>query len=302
MISFLITAYNEEKTIGECITNLISGFENEKFEILLACPDINTLHEARKTLKELNHLEKLIYIQDPAKGKPTALNLLLNEAKGEYLCFTDGDVTSEMGAAKMLYKDIKSDDSMGAISARPISKNNKKDFWGYTGYILTEGANYVRTKKIIKNSDFFPVSGYLFIMKKIIGFQVPKDILADDAYISYYIKYMLKKHVGYNPKAKVYVKYSDNLHDFLKQKVRSTGGYRQLREYIPTDHFEQTRSFTQELKLWFFPLTKVKNLRELFFVFRLYILRIWLWINIFYNLHILKKDFNKIWLRVESTK
>src|SRR5688500_13717418 len=110
-ISVIITAFKEETTIGkaiECICNSnYSGIPTD-FELILACPDEGSHLAALKKVKEMGIEDKYIWIQDPGKlegkGKPTGLNLAINQAKGDILIFTDGDVYFGRDAVTELVK------------------------------------------------------------------------------------------------------------------------------------------------------------------------------------------------------
>ena len=108
--------------------------------------------------------------------------------------------------------------------------------------------------------------------------------------------------IEYEPEALVFVKYPTNLKDYFKQKKRSTGGYMQLWEYGIVKPETKSRSFWRELEYFWFPIKYARNLKELFYSFMMYPVRLWLWVQIFWERKIVKKDFVKTWVRVESTK
>ena len=86
--SVIITAFKEEKTIGEAIKQIIYQLPKNS-EILVIAPDEPTLSVAKKFSEKDKRIKIL---KDPGKGKPTALNLGFKEAKGKVLILTDGDV------------------------------------------------------------------------------------------------------------------------------------------------------------------------------------------------------------------
>lgn len=342
MPSFLITSFYEPKTIGKCLSGLLSdSFLSLKqdFEVLLACPDTQTLFSAlqflekkfelKKTQKvdsakpinnqvfslennqDLENIELEIYlknqkigifkhIKDPKKGKPKALNLLFQKATKQILILTDGDTFADSKAiVELLEKQQKS--HSGLISARPVSADSKNTFWGYTGHLLADSAHLKRSQN--KN---FPVSGYLFLINlnslpKDFKLKIPDQVLSDDAYISYLFQ-AKNLTIEYQPKARVYLKYANNLSDFLNQKRRSLGGFSQLLTYPELKIKKNPRSLLEELKFFFFPLKYAKNLNQLIYSLGLYPLRFYLWVLIFIDQKIFKKDFEKIWVRIESTK
>ena len=313
MISILLTAWKEEKTIAKVIKCLVdkeySGISND-FEILLACPDSETYEEAQKTIKELGIENKFVYIKDPKKGKPYALNLLTTKAKGDIWIFTDGDVYFEKNAVRHLVKHF-NDLSVYAVTGRPISNDSRNNMMGYFGHLLSDAAHHKRTIDLtttpvgksltfVKKRSFFPVSGYIYATRKF-DYKFPDDTLVDDAYISY-LFYNEGKRIEYEPEAIVYVKYPTTMKDYYKQKKRSVGGYMQLWKYGVIKQTTKTRTFWRELEYFWFPINYAKNLKELFWSLMLYPTRLWLWVQIYVERKMINKDFESTWTRVESTK
>jgi len=312
MISIIITSWKEPNTIAKCIRCIAdrrySGLQDD-FEILQLSPDKETLDEG---LKEANTLSlsksEYIQIQDPQKGKPYALKLALKEAKGEILIFTDGDTYFERDAIKYLLQPFQDKEIYG-VSGRPVSDDSRESMMGYWGNLLSDSGHHRRSKQLERvngkgyyksNENFFPMSGYIMAIRKM-NIDIPNDVLSDDAYISYYIRNM-NKQIGYTPKAKCYVKYPSTLTDYYKQKVRSIGGFIQLKKYDIFKKDKQSRSFLIELPYAFFVLRYPKNLREFIWSLTLFPVRLFTWMRIYWERVIIKKDFSKTWVRVESTK
>ncbi|MBU1076426.1 MAG: glycosyltransferase [Spirochaetes bacterium] len=286
MISIIITGYKEPKTIGKAI----ESFQEQKIkdsEIIVLAPDKETLDVAKKY--------KVKITKDPGKGKPSALNLAFKKAKGDILVLSDGDVYVSDNSVNELLENF--NDNTGAVSGHPVSLNDKNTFFGYVSHLLTFMADKIR-KKLIKENKFIVCSGYLYAIKKGIVKEIPEDILSDDAYISRFIANKNYK-IGYAENALVYVKYPDNLKDWIKQKRRSTGGYEQLKKYFDE---KAMRSFSQEASGVFSVFSYPKNIKELYWTKKLVFLRLYLWLLIFYDTYVKKKKFEETWVRIESTK
>ena len=301
-VSFLITPFKEQATIAQCLVGLIdlAFLElNLPFEILLACPDQETHLTAKNWIQsnliEKTNFENFFWIKDPQQGKPIALNLLFQKATGEILIQTDGDVFPEKKASYFLIQKLQQNPNLKLISGKPKATNPKTNFWGYFGNFLADVANLRR-----QETKFFPASGYLLALRPPAPL-LPSQVLSDDAYLSY-LFLSQNQTTGYQPKAEVKVKYPTNLKDFFKQKRRSVGGFSQLKQFPEFKNLDQTRSFWIELKYTLLPLKYATNLKELLFSIGFYPIRFWLWILIFWDRKILKKDFESTWQRVESTK
>lgn len=313
MISILLTAWKEQQTIGKVIRCLAdsdySGITKD-FELILACPDEETHLAALEAVKELKIEDKFIYIQDPKKGKPAALNMLIEKAKGDIWIFTDGDVWFEKNGVKNLVQHFENP-NIFAITGRPKSADSKENMMGYFGHLLSDAANHKRnidlvqnpegkSLKFVKKRPFFPVSGYIYATRRF-DYKFPEDCLVDDAYISYKI-FNDGKVIDYAPNAIVYVKYPTTLSDYFKQKKRSVGGYMQLWNYGIVKQETKTRTFWRELEYFWFPINYAKNLKQFIWSVALYPVRLLLWIQIFIERKLFKKNFEQTWVRVETTK
>ena len=312
MISVIITSWKEPKTIGKCIQCIAdekySGIQRP-FEILQLSPDKETLDEGLKAAQSLGLSDtEFIQIQDPKKGKPFALKLALKKAKGDILIFTDGDTYFEKDAVKYLLQPFEDSEVYG-VSGRPVSNDSRDNMMGYWGNLLSDSGNHRRTKLMSKVEDkeyhkskknFFPMSGYIMATRKL-DIDIPEDVLSDDAYISYSIRNM-EKEIAYAPKAKCYVRYPKTIQDYYKQKVRSIGGFIQLKKYGIFKKDKQSRSFFIELPYAFFVLGYPKNLKEFIWSLTLFPVRLITWLRIYWERVVIKKDFTNTWVRVESTK
>jgi cellulose synthase/poly-beta-1,6-N-acetylglucosamine synthase-like glycosyltransferase len=313
MISVIITSFKEHKTIRRCISSIAdrkySGIPNP-FEIIQVSPDELTLKQGQKEANRLGlNKKQYIQIRDPKKGKPYALKMALERAKGDIVILTDGDVFFEKNAVKELIKPFENE-TVGGVSGRPVSQDSKDNRYGYWGHLLSDSADHRRRDRMVRvegrdyyisQETFFPMSGYIMAMRNL-DFNIPPNVLSDDAYISYTLRNM-GMNIAYAPKAICYVKYPTNLKDYYKQKVRSLGGFRQLKRMGVFKKDKQSRSFLIELKYTFFVLRYAENIEEFFWSLLLFPVRLITWVKILWERDILRKDMPKGgWERVESTK
>ena len=311
MLSVIITSFKEPKTIGRCISCIASrkysGIKSP-FEIIQISPDDLTLKQGRKEANKLKLTKKqYIQIKDPRKGKPAALKIALKKAKGDIIILTDGDTYFGNGAVRELLEPFKNP-KIGGVSGRPVSQDSKENKYGYWGHLLSDSADHRRRSCMEKEDDyyvsktkFFPMSGYIMAVRKI-DFNIPSNVLSDDAYISYSIRNE-GKQIAYAPSAKCYVKYPTNIKDYYKQKVRSLGGFIQLKQFGVFKKDKQSRSILIELKYAFFVLGYATNVKEFVWSLLLFPIRLITWFKILWEREILKKDMPKLgWERIESTK
>lgn len=291
MITIGITSYKEPKTIGRAIEAIESqGIKD--YEIIICAPDKETLSAADKYRKNNN---KIRLLMDKGNGKPAALNLLVEKARGDILFLTDGDVYVGKKAIQYML-DILKDEKVGAVTGRPISINNKNNKFGFWAYMLSNIAHQRRLYAQNKGKRFF-CSGYLFAIKKKIMPSLPENLLSEDGYISHKV-YQNGFKIRYSPKSEVYVKYPDNFSDWIKQKKRSAGGYNQIKDILGIE----MRSFRTESSGLFGFFKFASNFKELYWLIQLFIARIYLWIVIYRDIDMKKKSQKEVWERVESTK
>lgn len=286
-LSVVITAFREEKTIGKAIESAKKQIDLRSDELWVVAPDKETIAAAQK-------ISGVRVFQDPQKGKPTALNLVFEKLGGEVVILTDGDVWVAEEAIDNLVSKIE-ESGVGMVSSRPVSLNDKKFLFGYWAYLLTEAAHLVRIKRNSKG-EYLDCSGYLLAIRKDLFTPIPADHLTEDAYLSQQV-YKKGYKIGYVPLARVFVKFPANFKDWLIQKTRSVGGASKKESSIP-----MMRGWREEIKngmlLFSLPISPVEYL----YLFLLFLARGYLWLNIFWKLRVKKLPFEKVWLRVESTK
>lgn len=294
MISIIITAYKEERTIGRAIESILKNKLPQYYEILVTSPDEDTLNIARQYSKKN---KKVKAVKDLGEGKPAALNLVFNKAKGDILILTDGDVYVSDNAIEPIIKKF-NNPQVGAVTGRPISLESREKILGFWSHLLSDTAHKIRLKRI-REGKMIVCSGYLYAFRKNLIKEIPKEALSEDAVISHMI-YDLKYKIDYSPESEVYISYPKNFKDWIKQKKRSAGGYNQL-NYMVKDK-ERMRSFSKESAGIFIVLSYPKKIKEFFYTILLIIARIYLWMLIFIDINLRKKELKKIWVRIESTK
>ncbi|MCF7861897.1 glycosyltransferase [Candidatus Woesearchaeota archaeon] len=280
-VTAIITSFNEPSTVAKAVKSIKESIKEYSNEIIVVAPDQPTLSAAKidKTIK---------IIQDNKKGKPAALNMAFKKAKGQILILTDGDVYTK--DAHLLLVHFKNP-LIGAVTGRPISLSPKNTKLGYWSHLLTDAAH---KRRLI--GGYLDCSGYLYAIRNTISI-VPEDALSEDAVISQLI-FKYGYIIRYEPRATAYVKYPTTYSDWLIQKIRSAGGYVQIKKYIKKPVVMRNIS-TEVFQGTTIALAYPKRLVEFWWTFLLFIARIHMWILIYINQN---RDSRKIWKRVESTK
>ena len=294
MISILITAYREPTTVGRAIEAFLPQLPAGG-ELLVVCPDAETTAVVQQYAKQFPYVR---HIPEPERrGKPAALSLGLQAAQGEIIVFSDGDVFVGSDALAPLLKPF-ADEQVGAVTGRPFSSSPRHTMLGYWSHLLVAGAHQTRQKRQSAN-EFLLCSGYLFAARRALIPPIPEDALAEDAVISHRIAEQGFK-IGYAPDAAVFVKYPTTYADWLRQKVRSAGGYAQ--DTIRNSPYSMRSPRLEAQQGTLLALKFARSPRELWWTLRLFIARLHLWLLVFWQVRIRKRPLTTLWQRVESTK
>ena len=289
-ITILITAFREAATIGKAVEAVLGQVDGQQAEIIVICPDDETAQAASEHPVQI--------IRDPQQGKPAALNLGLAAARGALVVFTDGDVYVGPDALTHLLAPF-ADPATGAVSGHPISLEPRDTMLGYWSHLLTDAGAHAERIKRDAAEQFFVCSGYLYAIRAGLIVHIPEDALAEDAVVSHLIGQQGYR-TRYASDAYVYVQYPKTYRDWLKQKVRSAGGYAQP---VIAESPLRMRSFWHEAVAGSWrSLRYARNLRELLWTLAQFAARIHMWLLIFWRVRVRRVPLTKLWQRVESTK
>lgn len=297
MISLIVTAWKEPKTIGRAVLNLLNQARamHQDFELVLACPDRETYEAASRVARGYRTIP-FVYIQDPLKGKPFALNMAFRKARGSIWVLTDGDVSIGPGALSAIVKVFDDSDICGA-TGRPICRNARDTRWGYWGHMFMDAAHAKRLKTLSRGG-FYAMSGYLLAIRaqKMI---IPAGVL-DDVYISCDL-HLKGKQIAYVPSATVYVGQPSTWKDWVAQKVRSIAGYQDLGKIFPT--IKPFRRITDEILFFFVPMLYARSIKEFGWSLLQYPVRLYIWMLTYIQLA-RGRNATDLWIgkRFESTK
>jgi len=293
MLSILITAFRESTTIGRAIEAFLPQLPKDA-EILVVCPDPDTtavVDDYAARYAAVRH------VADPQRGKPVALNVGLKTARGDIVVLSDGDVVVAEDTLDPLIAPF-ADPEVGAVSGRPFSVSPRDTMLGYWSYLLTEGIHQIRLNRD-RSGQFLVCSGYLFAFRHALISQVPDDALAEDAVISHLVDNQGYR-IRYAPEARVFVKYPSTYRDWLRQKVRSAGGYAQ--DYIRKSPVRMRSAWLEILYGTRLALRYPRHPREFPWTLLLFAARLHLWLLVFVNVRLLRRPLTSLWQRVETTK
>ena len=293
-VTVLITAFREAATVGGAIEAFLAQLPDEA-EIVVVSPDPETIAVIDEYAARYPAVRHVV---DPQRGKPTAVDAGLRAARGDIVVLSDGDVLVAEDALDPLLAPFE-DPDVGAVSGHPVSTNSRDTVLGYWSHLLTEaGAHRARLRRDCA-SKFLLCSGYLFAFRRELIDEVPEDALAEDAVISHRIAQQGYR-IRYAPEARVFVKYPTTYSDWLRQKVRSAGGYAQ--DYVRTSPVRMRSAWHEALTGALPALRYARNLREFLWTLLLFAARLHLWLMVLLKVRLLRRPLRKLWQRVETTK
>jgi len=292
-LSIIITAFREAETVGEAIEAFLDQLPPQS-ELIVVCPDPGTTAVVDAYAEQTPQVR---HVADPQQGKPTALNAGLAAARGEIVVLTDGDVLTTDEALSPLLAPFE-DPDVGAVTGRPVSLDPRDTLMGYWSHLLTDGIHAMRLERD-REGRFLLCSGYLFAFRARLIDRVPEDALAEDAVISHRIAAQGLR-IRYAPEARVSVRYPTTYSDWLRQKVRSAGGYAQ--SYVRESSVRMRSPWLELTTGVRLALTYPRNGREILWTLLLFAARLHLWLLVLIKVRILRRSLDVLWKRVESTK
>lgn len=295
MISIIITAFKEPRTIRRAIESFLNQNIKEKYEIIVSAPDKETLNEAKKCSSKSKNV---ILFKDPGKGKSYALNLLLKKVKGDVLILTDGDVYVSENSVNEILKEFENS-KIGCVTGKPVPEEDRKTKYGYWANFLFESAHKLR-KRLKEKNNFLECSGYLWAFRNKVIDSFPLDV-AEDTIVPYFFWEKGFK-IGYAENAQVYVKNVDNWKEWVSQKVRTSRAHETLDKYVDVKKTPRTKTFKNEFAGAFSLFSYAKTIKEFYWSIELAFARLYIWLKVFLEVYIKKKYHKDAWERVESTK
>ncbi len=230
-VSVLISAYNEEKVIGEKILSVIgSDYPAGKLEILVGsdASGDRTVEIVRQLARQYSNIRCLHFSQ--RRGKPSVINDLAGEARGEILVFTDANVMFHPQTIFELAKHFKNP-TIGLVDSRMINTGTKPDGISYQekAYITRE-VSIKHYESLAWGAMMGPFGG-CYAVRRDEFIPVPPESLVDDFFICMRILESGKKAIN-ELKAMVFEDVSNNLWLEYRRKVRiATGNFQNLARF-----------------------------------------------------------------------
>ncbi len=242
-----ICAYNEEGNIGRLIDNLLSQTIGPNFSLLeilvVASGCTDSTVEIVRSKERLDPRVHCIEEEERA-GKASALNLVLDRAKGDIIVLESADTLPGEGTLGALLTPFLKD-GVGATGSRPIPVNSPDEFWGFVVRMLWN-LHHEFSMLEMSLGNLFHISGELCAIRKGLVKEMPPDIVNDDVYLGW-VCFKKGYEIVYVPSATVSMRGPENRRDYLSQRRRVLAGHKQI--VALTRQEIQTASPTKTLNL-----------------------------------------------------
>lgn len=231
-VTIMIPAHNEEKVIASTLERILElNYPKDQIQIIVINDNSSDDTELEvKRIQNENKKRKINVIttdeETGGKGKANALNIALEQAKGEWVCIFDADAAPERNTLKFLV--IKSFESIkyAAVFGRNKARNRNRNF-------LTKCINIelVTSQRIVN-----PAKWYLFKLGQIPGtnFIINRKILesvggwdekaiTEDTDLGFSV---MKENylIAYEGRAEAYQQEPEKLSVYIKQRTRWAKG------------------------------------------------------------------------------
>ncbi len=178
-VSILISAYNEEKHIDNTLINKIClDYPKEKFEIIVVSDaSEDKTDKIVEQISAESDINVTLIRQEPRAGKTSGLNLIVTEAKGEIIVFSDANSMYAKDALINLVRNF-ADDNVGYVTGKMVYTNEDGSLVGEGCSKYMRYENWLREKETLIGS-IVGVDGGIDAMRKSLYETLRPDQLPD---------------------------------------------------------------------------------------------------------------------------
>lgn len=225
MVSALIPVYNAEAYIAEKLESLLAqDYPPERFEILLLSDGSDDgSDELMASYAEKYPGRIRVFRSDERSGKPSALNRMRQEAKGEVLLMTDIRQPVNPRCLRELVTYF-GDPEIGAVSGNLELKGGTGAgfYWKYEKWIRKSEGRF---------RSMVGVTGALYMVRKRDLIDIPLGMALDDMWVPMRLR-LLGKRIAFAPEAIAWDQAFDDDREFGR-KTRTLAGNYQLFGALP---------------------------------------------------------------------
>jgi len=267
-VSVLVSAYNEENTIGERIVNLLSlDYPRDRIEILIGS-DGSTDRTCEIVRGYERHGARLLCFEQ-RRGKASVINDLIAQATHDVVVLTDANTSFRPDAVRVLVKALlrhpEGAVAVGRLDLRAPSDNGNLDgaYWRYETWIKTLESRF---------GSLLGANGAIYAFQRERYRPLPKEAIVDDFLIPMLMRLDSGDRIYFVPEARAWERSPDEVRDEFLRHVRiGAGNFQALRWtwklLLPWKGTIALAYFSHKVLRWFGPwlmlIGFVTNLRLL---------------------------------------
>jgi cellulose synthase/poly-beta-1,6-N-acetylglucosamine synthase-like glycosyltransferase len=222
-----ICAYNEAMNIGKLLSNIFNQQElppeSEVIVVCSGCTD-NTVPIVQEFAEHDPRVH--VYIEDQRRGKASAINQILQNAKGKAIIFISADTLPNEGCFRRLISKL-NNPNVGIVCGNPVPVNSTKTVAGKVVHLLWSFHGYVFTQ--LNDAGLARHATEIFCIRKNITASIPLNAVNDDAYLALEAK---KKGwlIKFEPPAQVLICGPKTVKEYFQQRRRVIYGHYQVKK------------------------------------------------------------------------
>lgn len=232
-----IPAYNEEETIGQLLGDLFEQRIDNQFDILVVSDNSSDMTD-NIVISYMERYNNIKIIQKRKRtGKSSSLNIIFNCSKDyDILILLDADIRLTSNTLYFLLEKFFKYD-VDLVSGNPIPlPDNISSMASHAAFFGWAVGN--RIKDTHKYSLYHPYGCILALSRRLYNDMVVSAGIGNDTFI--YLYCMQKKlKFEYEPRAKVYIRISKSIDNYLKQSVRRTKALEEHKIFFGKDIVEE---------------------------------------------------------------
>ena len=222
-----ICAYNEGKNIKPLLENILCEqelpVESEILVVCSGCTDnsVEIVQDYAKKDPRVN-----AFIENERRGKASAINHILANAKGDAVLFVSADALPHKMCFSLLTSKLQ-DSNVGVVCGRPVPITSTNSLVDRLVQILWRFHDHVFEQ--LSEEGLARHASEVYCIRKGIVDKIPPETVNDDAYLALVAK---KKgwRIEYEPRSSVSICGPQTFPDYFKQRRRILTGHRQVKK------------------------------------------------------------------------
>jgi cellulose synthase/poly-beta-1,6-N-acetylglucosamine synthase-like glycosyltransferase len=175
-VTFLITAYNEEKNVRQKLENTISlDYPKEKLEVMVASD--GSTDKTDEIVKEFSDRGVILHRVEGRLGKTATQNSAVKISRGEIIVFSDAASMYDPGAIHALVKNY-ADPKVGAVSGMYNYLDENASSAGLGKILFWKLENFIKSRQT-RIKTITGCCGCIYSVRKDLYSDLPPHIISD---------------------------------------------------------------------------------------------------------------------------